>query len=266
MRRRPAALAALLPLQLINPDSYRILEAGPKFRRQFLDWGLFHVEHSFFPLWQRLQRLLKQRNAALKQPGDYGTVAPWDNELIKRSEAIDHMRDSYIIEFNAIFQNVIGKMLEVDGLKLSYWRGWDRESSLAEVLQRHFYRDQQLGYSQYGPHRADLKITVNGVPAHDVLSRGQQKLVVSAMSLAQGLLLKQQTNKNCIYLIDDLPAELDISRRRFLANTLADCQAQVFVTGVADTDFCDLFPVESTRLFHVEHGTIAAVEKEECVT
>ena len=79
-------------------------------------------------------------------------------------------------------------------------------------------------------------------------------------------MLKQQTNKNCIYLIDDLPAELDISRRRFLANTLADCQAQVFVTGVADTDFCDLFPVESTRLFHVEHGTIAAVEKEECVT
>lgn len=54
--RSAAQLAETLPLQLINPDSFRLLEGAPKIRRQFLDWGVFHVEPRFLPVWQRLRR------------------------------------------------------------------------------------------------------------------------------------------------------------------------------------------------------------------
>ena len=58
--RSAAQLAEILPLQLINPDSFRLLEGAPKIRRQFLDWGVFHVEPRFMSTWQRLQKALRQ--------------------------------------------------------------------------------------------------------------------------------------------------------------------------------------------------------------
>ncbi|MBX9714001.1 MAG: DNA replication and repair protein RecF, partial [Pseudomonadaceae bacterium] len=65
--RSAAQLAETLPLQLINPDSFRLLEGVPKIRRQFLDWGVFHVEPRFLPAWQRLQKALRQRNSWLRR-------------------------------------------------------------------------------------------------------------------------------------------------------------------------------------------------------
>lgn len=59
--RSAAQLAETLPLQLINPDSFRLLEGAPKIRRQFLDWGVFHVEPRFLPVWQRLRRRCASR-------------------------------------------------------------------------------------------------------------------------------------------------------------------------------------------------------------
>ncbi|HKK14893.1 MAG TPA: DNA replication and repair protein RecF, partial [Gammaproteobacteria bacterium] len=53
-----AELAGQLPTQLINPDSHRLLEGGPQYRRRFLDWGVFHVEHRFLGAWQRYMRAL----------------------------------------------------------------------------------------------------------------------------------------------------------------------------------------------------------------
>ncbi len=102
------------------------------------------------------------------------------------------------------------------------------------MLATSLFRDLHLGYTQYGPHRADLLLRLeNSVPAHDVLSQGQQKLLVYALHLAQGQLLKQQTQKQCLYLLDDLPAELDASNRRRIARA-------------------------ETCMFHVEHGTVSA--------
>ncbi|MFO5842577.1 DNA replication and repair protein RecF, partial [Klebsiella pneumoniae] len=64
--RTAAQLAETLPLQLINPDSFRLLEGAPKIRRQFRDWGVFHVEPRCLPVWQRLQKALRQRNSWLR--------------------------------------------------------------------------------------------------------------------------------------------------------------------------------------------------------
>ncbi|MCK4607855.1 MAG: DNA replication/repair protein RecF, partial [Gammaproteobacteria bacterium] len=171
-----AQLAHLLPLQLINSSSYQLLEAGPKQRRQFIDWGMFHVEHSFLSCWQRAQRTLKQRNAILKQ-GDYvarAQIQVWDQELVAASQILHDLRSKYVIELIPIVQQLIETLLERTDVTLEYYPGWDISRPLGELLQEHLARDLKLGYTTIGPQKADLRIRIRSLPVQDVLSRGQQ--------------------------------------------------------------------------------------------
>lgn len=252
-----ALLAELLPIQLINPDSYYLLTAGPKHRRQFLDWGVFHVEPSFFSEWKRVQRILKQRNAALRSTSHISQIHSWDVEFVSASNTLEVLRASYIEKLKPIFQRVVAELLEISDLSLDYRCGWDTARDLHEVLRESLHRDQQLGYTQYGPQRSDIRIYVNNnFLAQDVLSRGQQKLLISALRLAQGILLRELTQKKCIYLIDDLAAELDTRHRKKIMESLVTLQSQVFVTATNPLDLNDLVNIAESKMFHIEQGVL----------
>jgi DNA replication and repair protein RecF len=135
------------------------------------------------------------------------------------------------------FEKVLSELLAVDDLSLQYYRGWDRKRPLDEILEQGLERDKGLGFTHMGPQRADLRIRVKGVSAAEILSRGQQKLVVSALKVAQGQLLKQTSGRDCIYLIDDLPAELDRNHRFKLCKLLDDLQCQLLLTCVEEDAF-----------------------------
>src|SRR5690606_22461163 len=108
--RSAAQLAEALPLQLINPDSFRLLEGAPKVRRQFLDWGVFHVEPRFLPAWQRLQTALRQRNSWLRRGTlDSASQAAWDRELSLASEEIDGYRRAYIQLLKPVFERTLAR-------------------------------------------------------------------------------------------------------------------------------------------------------------
>lgn len=256
--RSTAQLAQTLPLQLINPDSFRLLEGSPRVRRQFLDWGVFHVEPRFLAAWQRLQRALRQRNSWLRR----GTLDPaaefaWSRELTQASDEIDAYRRSYILALKPLFEATLARLLELPDLALSYYRGWDRDRELGEVLQASLLRDQQLGHTQAGPQRADLRLRVGSFNAVDVLSRGQQKLVVCALKIAQGYLVNQSRSGECVYLVDDLPSELDEQHRRALCGLLEDLNCQVFITCVDEMTLRECWQTDTpVTMFHVEHGRI----------
>ena len=106
---------------------------------------------------------------------------------------------------------------------------------------------------------ADLKITVNGQEAAQILSRGQQKLLVCALKIAQGYIFSQLTGRKTIYLVDDLPSELDEKHRDLLAHWLNTMSTQVFITGVeADTlaSTWRKLPEVKCKMFHVEQGIV----------
>ena len=260
--RSAAELAQLLPVQLINPDSFRLLEGAPKVRRQFLDWGVFHVEPRFLGSWQRLQKALRQRNSWLRR-GRLSTAeqAAWDRELCLASDELDGYRRAYIQALKPVFEQTLRELLELPELTLSYYRGWDKDRDLQGVLAQSLLRDQQLGHTQAGPQRADLRLRLAGHNAADILSRGQQKLVVCALRIAQGHLLNQARQGRCIYLVDDLPSELDEHHRRALCRLLDDLQCQVFITCV-DPDLLEGGWRQDTpvALFHVEQGRITPLE------
>ncbi len=256
--RSAAQLAELLPLQLINPDSFRLLEGSPKVRRQFLDWGVFHVEQRFLPAWQRLQQALRQRNSWLRHARiDPALQAAWDQELTAASDAIDSYRRAYIQALKPVFEDTLAAVLTLPELTLSYYRGWDRERSLQEVLTASVERDRQLGHTQAGPQRADLRLRIGSHNAADILSRGQQKLVVCALRIAQGRLLNQVRHGQCVYLVDDLPSELDEQHQLALCGLLEQLDCQVFITGVEARILKKGWQVDTpVALFHVEQGRI----------
>ncbi|XEI51350.1 DNA replication/repair protein RecF [Pseudomonas nitroreducens] len=257
--RSAAQLAETLPLQLINPDSFRLLEGSPKVRRQFLDWGVFHVEQHFMVAWQRLQKALRQRNSWLRHGKlDGASQAAWDRELCAASDEIDAYRRSYIQALKPQFEKTLAELIQLDELTLSYYRGWDKERDLSEVLSASLLRDQQMGHTQAGPQRADLRIRLGGHNAAEILSRGQQKLVVCALRIAQGHLINQAKRGQCVYLVDDLPSELDEKHRLSLCRLLEDLGCQVFITCVDPHLLKDGWRTETpVSMFHVEHGRVS---------
>lgn len=255
---RIAQLVEALPIQLINPDAFRLLEGSPASRREFLDWGVFHVKHDLLPVWKRVKRALKHRNALLRHGRiDERSLSVWETELIQWSERLDLLRREYMLAFQPVFEETLQELLPLASLSLRYTRGWDSQRTLADVLFRGRDTDRQMGFTQQGPQRADLRLRMDRRPAIEVLSRGQQKLVVSALKLAQGRLLERMKGRRCIYLIDDLPAELDAGHRRDFCRWLERMQCQVFITSVDPEALEGVWrPDTSVAMFHVKHGQL----------
>lgn len=252
-----SSLAEVLPLQLIDPNCHLLINAGPSVRRKFIDWGVFHVEHNdFLQHWRKFQRIIKQRNAALKQKADKKEVLLWSDDFVKSANVIDKLRKNYIKQYQSVLSGILERLLEVKDIHVEYKAGWDSETDLNTVLVESLDKDIRLGYTHYGPHRADLRIMVGATPANEVLSRGQQKMLASAMKIAQAELLKRLTARKCVFLIDDLPSELDDKSRQNLSGVLSEIDAQVFVTGIEKNALMKLFNHEDSKMFHVEHGNI----------
>ncbi|MFI4954484.1 MAG: DNA replication/repair protein RecF [Gammaproteobacteria bacterium] len=253
-----AELAQLLPILLLYAESYSLFRDSPRARRKWLDWGMFHVEPQFFPLWKKLQKVLQHRNALLKQQAPDADIYVWDQQLIHLGETIHLLRTEFVTKWQMQVQAILQELFVRDDLTLLYTAGWDLQRGLAEHLSKNLSRDRALGYTSCGPQRADIQIYIDGIPAQHVLSLGQQKLLVSGIILSQATLVTSLTKKLPLLLIDDLPAELDEGARQKIAGIIHKLEAQIFLTGI------DLHTLEpflnhtvETKMFHVEHGKIA---------
>ena len=254
-----ALLAKTLPIQLINSDSYDILEASPQCRRKFLDWAMFHVEHSFYSTWQRFKRALQQRNAALKVgktlPVD--SIRVWDKEFIEMGEIIDLQRKVVLAELIPLFSEIVGELLGVNKtITIQYQSGWKTEYSLREALDRYWERDLVWGYTTFGPQRADLEFMIEGVPAKNVLSRGQSKLYICALLMARASLLYKREGRRCVFLIDDLNSELDEKGSRLLIDALSGLGGQVLITSIEGAPLAKLLKGRAVAMYSVKDGII----------
>lgn len=250
-------LSALLPVQIINPDVHKLLEQGPKYRRQYIDWGVFHVEHDFLQSWQQYYRVLKQRNAALRQKQNKAAISLWNDQLISSAKKITLARENYLTSLLPIFNQYVERLMGLS-VSLTYLRGWNSEQSFTQTLDASFDKDIYKGFTSFGPHRADLEIAFNNNLVQNSFSRGQQKLLVCAMRLAQITHLKKVTGQQSVLLVDDLAAELDIAHRQNLISLLVDTEAQLFVTATEKDSFRLPEEIES-KMFHVEHGLLKEV-------
>lgn len=258
-----AELAEHLPLQLLYNASFELIEGGPAIRRQFLDWGVFHVEHDYLSCWQSAKKCIKHRNTLLRRGKMHlDELIAWDGQLGALGEELHKSRTHYMSKLNHAFHAICSRMLGRP-LELGYARGWKSDSLLFDLEQSR-ERDFERGFTSVGPHRADLVFTDQGRLAVDTLSRGQIKIAVAALRVAQAAVLKDEQDKRCLFLVDDLSAELDGQHRQRLAEELSAVAAQVFVTSIDADAVIGLWgDTASVRMFHVEHGL---VERRQCST
>lgn len=224
-----AELATVLPVQIIDPEVHKLIEEGPSVRRRFLDWGVFHVEQGFVGYWQRYQQVLRQRNAALKSRLAKPVVSAWDAELITYGEHLSAARSRYV-EMLAVVANDLGVHLLGKPVTLRYRPGWSRDSTFADSLERSWATDWERAYTQVGPHRADLVVELAGALARDHISRGQQKLLASALLIAQLRLFPATASARPTLLLDDPAAELDDARLSCLIKEVSGRESQLIVT------------------------------------
>jgi DNA replication and repair protein RecF len=244
-----------LPLQLIDAHSFTLLEGGALQRRQFLDWGVFHVEHEYRALWRRFQKALKQRNQLLRHGRmDEDSLRVWTGELVPLAEQVTEYRRRYLAELISDVRELALVFEGLGELELDYYQGWSDQADLADVFKSDRARDLAVGATNHGAHKADIRIKVDGVAAADRLSRGQTKLLVYALKLAQATHYRKKAGQSCLFLLDDLPAELDYEHRAQVVACLNDLNCQYFMTGVDKKDFELLVDGMPCQMFHMEHG------------
>lgn len=252
--QRSAELTAHLPLTLINSDSHQLFEGGPGERRRFVDWGVFHVEHSYLPIWKRYHRALRQRNAALRHANPAGFSA-WDMELVQNGVEIDRLRRAYIARLIPWFVHLTGELLDMTAPDITYASGWPEDRTFGDLLATEAHLDREARMTRHGPHRADVLLRSGGVHVEHAVSRGQQKLLACALLLSQAAVTAQHGRTGGVILIDDLPAELDPAHRNRLLRAVLGMRQQTFVTAT-EKDFFQPELLSGQRVFHVEHGHV----------
>ncbi len=253
-----AQLAMQVPVLLLNPDSHRLLEGGPQHRRRFMDWGLFYAEPEFWPAWKRYGIILRNRNAALRSHYPDRAMDMWDKQLVATAVILDNLRNIFCSALRSTLKPLVQETLELQELEVDYHRGWSQEkdADLLELLRRNRNQDRHHGYTRIGPQRADFKIKLAGRTVTEQLSRGQQKLLVIALVLAQACLYRENRGSSCILLIDDLPAELDRLHRSRILNCLARMNIQLFITAIEEQTFSTA-KWDNTHIFKIDHGVIS---------
>ncbi len=245
-----AALAEALPLQVIDPEVHNLVAGGPELRRRFLDWVAFHVEHDHLLTWRRFRRALKQRNAALKAKSPPAAIRSWNAEFIELAGLLDESRRRVLdVAIDSLAE--YGEALLGTELGFEYAQGWNREKTLEQALDEGIERDLRQGATQHGPHRADLKISYDERQARKLVSRGQQKLLASAMILAATETAQTALERPLLLLLDDPAAELDADSLGRLLAAVDGLGCQVVATSL--TEGALETPV-NTRVFHVEQG------------
>jgi DNA replication and repair protein RecF len=261
--QRLAEFASLLPVQLVTPDSFRLFFGGPKERRQFFDMGVFHVEPTFFPVWLQFSRVLKQRNALLKQRRRYDDeFAYWDQQFANQAWQLQSLRQQYINQLNDAYTILIAANPMLQDVTLQLQSGWPEritsEQALLDLLKQNFEQDCRQGFSQYGPQKADLKLKKAHLAVEEVLSRGQLKVLLFALKIAQNNVISNSGSKQPLLLIDDLASELDSSSTQLVFDYLTQINSQVFITAINADQVSPFIAASSSKMFHVEQGQITA--------
>ena len=247
-----AALADALPLQVVDPEVHNLVAGGPELRRRFLDWIAFHVEHDHLDAWRRFRRALKQRNAALRSRATAASIRSWNAEFVELGLALDESRRRSL---ERSITSLAQYGLELLGTELGfeYQQGWADGRGLDQALDEGLERDLQQGATQHGPHRADLRIRYDERQARRLVSRGQQKLLATAMILAATDTAQTALERPLLLLLDDPAAELDADSLSRLLGAVSGLGCQVVATSL---ERGALALPGGTTVFHVEHGCL----------
>lgn len=250
-----ADLAKLYPVQIIHPESHKLITAGPSVRRAFIDWGCFYLYSDFHDVWRDYRRNLLQYNSALKGNISHRVLASLEYKLYQSGMRIDFYRRAYKDELVKALSVTDELWPDSRVGDMKYAPGWPLDFNLSDALESYRDRSVRAGTSLVGPHRADLYIYSQSNLAATILSRGQIKRLTVALILAQTELFERLCEKDCMLLIDDIASELDAMSLELSSGVIKNRRGQSFVTAIHPSNIAQL-KTACHKMFHVKHGHI----------
>ena len=256
--RQTSAVAGLLPLQVLLPDLAELVFGEPRGRRQWLDWGAFHVKHDYIDALRRYMRALRQRNALLRS-GDTHTLDTWTDRMVEAGEIVIRARNDYLETARDALLSCIESLAPGLDIRVRHYPGFEGES-FAEEVGAHTPGDVKSGFTQVGPHRADVRLGAGDNAAAGVLSRGQGKLVASAMRIGQARGLLTHQSRPSLILIDDVWTELDDDHSARFMRLLDGMGCQILATSTHEPVAASSISADRVRVFHVKQGEISPTD------
>ena len=190
-----SVLAYEFPVYLITPESHVLLTGTPKDRRHWLDWSLFHVEQGFLEVWKDYHKALRHRNSLLKTGGKKSEFEPWESSMAETAREINRLRQEYLHNLNNFFAKTL-RALFPEIAEIQLISGFEQEKDLEKLLAEQRTADSKRGFTQSGPHKADVKFIYQEHDSSKLLSKGQMKLFISALTLAQAQLTEEKTGQS----------------------------------------------------------------------
>lgn len=229
-------------------DDLELVRGSGRVRRRYLDFLGCQLDPLYRDHLNRYQRVLKLRNLLLKDrvPRD-AEINAYSELLIRHGEFLTLSRRSLV---EMLLPEVEASQLAVSacnesvGVEYHAGAGDDLTTSLEMTRDR----ERRLGQTVVGPHRDELRLTINGMTAIDFASEGQQRTLALAMKLAQGELLQKRAGQMPVYLLDDIFGELDPERRNALMTALPDQAQKLITTTNVDWMQDDFSVIEVTGL------------------
>lgn len=253
-------LLGVLHVIMFSPEDLSLIKSGPKERRRFIDIELSQLNTIYFHYLQQFHKLLKQRNALLKECQRNGSsenrqqLDIWDIQFVHYGSKVIEARKTFITELNEIYKK---RHFDISGGKENMDLQYEYNvtaSDFESKLKKNQDKDIRFGSTSVGPHRDDLVFDMNGVDLRKYGSQGQQRTAALSLKLSEIDLVIERKDEKPILLLDDVLSELDGHRQKYLMDHLSGIQTFITCTGVEDFISRD---DGHREFFHVIAGEIA---------
>ena len=246
---------------LFNPLDTRIISDSPAFRRRMLNIEISQINHEYLSLLSDYNKLLKNRNAYLKQllingnsSTDYLDILT--KKLVENGLKIHLLRQEYIEQINEFITDIYGNIFEYGDLKVKYKSIYTNKSmeKLLEMYQKNYKKEMNFGKTLFGIHHDDIEIILDGHSIKEFGSVGQQKNAIISFKLAEVLIIKKIKNEYPILILDDLFSELDNTKINNIIKML-NREVQTFIT-TTNIDNVSEDLLKDATLFKVTEGMV----------
>ncbi|MFM5982824.1 MAG: DNA replication/repair protein RecF [Sphaerospermopsis kisseleviana] len=273
VRRQMDFLGVLNAVEFSSLD-LELVRGSPEVRRNWLDTLLMQLEPVYAHILHQYNQVLRQRNAFLKRSQESGVrsqekeLAIWDAQLVNAGTKVIRRRNRAIQRLTPIaakwHASISGstEILEINyspNVPIGKDDNEDITQSFFGKIQQRSVIELHRGTTLVGPHRDELELIINQTPARQYGSQGQQRTLVLALKLAELQLIEEVVNEAPLLLLDDVLAELDLSRQNQLLDAIQD-RFQTLITtthlGAFDSQW-----LKSSQVLFVKSGEIEFPEK-----
>jgi len=251
-------IAEILPVQVIDSENTRLVQSTPVFKRNFLNWGCFHVDSVYKDSWVTYNKIHKQINSSLKKK-DLDLLRSWYPSLINAANYLHQRRLDHFNKLDFYLNNYYNSWFGNRYLSVVYKKGWSEHNDFQQSL---YASERQNLFNEVlivGPHRANFIINIEGRDASMILSKGQQKMLAFALLLCQVKILISDTGAKPIVLIDDLASELDMKNISLVLGDIVNMKVQSVVTSINTSTIKKSIDCSDAGFFEVQSGDVRLI-------